>query len=227
MRGSSKVWTDATNDHLWSTPGNRLPAGVPGASDVAVFNGVNTNNNCQLSGIAPAINGIDATAGYTGQILFGSATVTIQSFVITQGKLSTSSAGLLDAGSSKLIFKANVIVNTAAPVNELELQSAAFITLQANLTVAGDLTLTDVSGQGEAGKKLIALKNIIATDAGFTGNNGGPISLQGNTDQTSSGGGAIAWLEVAKSGAMSCSQTICCSATAARLTVASATAVAG
>jgi hypothetical protein len=62
-------WTGAAGDNLWNTAGNWTSNTIPGASDVAVFNGscVGANCNAQIN-LNISVLGIDAKSTYTGTL---------------------------------------------------------------------------------------------------------------------------------------------------------------
>ena len=63
------TWTGATGDHLWATAGNWTNNNVPGASDIALFNGKCAAANCDVnipSGLS--VKGFRIESSYTGTI---------------------------------------------------------------------------------------------------------------------------------------------------------------
>jgi len=71
------TWTNATGNNDWNTPMNWNTGAVPGASDVAIFDGT-SNANATLSATS-TIGGIKVN-GYTGTI-----NINGQAFQITSG----------------------------------------------------------------------------------------------------------------------------------------------
>ena len=64
--GAGVVWTNGSGDGLWSTAGNWQGGVVPGANDVATFDG-SAVGNCTID-TTVNVAGIDITSGYTGTV---------------------------------------------------------------------------------------------------------------------------------------------------------------
>lgn len=61
------TWTGLAGDNLWSTPGNWTNNTVPGASDIAIFNGMCTGLNCNVQSVSNlSVRGISILSGYAG-----------------------------------------------------------------------------------------------------------------------------------------------------------------
>lgn len=134
----TKTWTNGGGDNLWSNSANWSPAGVPGALDLVVFDGT-SSANCIMD-VSPAIKSLTAFAAYTGQILQGSATLTIEN------GFSIATSTQYDAGTGLIKFVASTTVNSSASIYDLEILGNGFISLLQDLNITHDLILTSVFG---------------------------------------------------------------------------------
>lgn len=104
VASSSGFWNDANN---WSTSsGGAGGASVPGASNVAIFNGASgRNGNCVLN-IAPTVGGISMN-GYTGSVdLNGNNLTTTGTNTFTSGSISNSGA------TASLVLNSTTVTTT-------------------------------------------------------------------------------------------------------------------
>lgn len=194
----TKTWTNGGGDNLWSNSANWSPAGVPGALDLVQFDGT-SSANCIMN-VSPVIKSLTAFATYTGQIIQGSVTLTVED------GFSIATSTQYDAGTGLVKFAANTNVNSAASIYDLEILGNGFVSLLQDLNITHNLTLTSVFGMPnndyflKVGGDLVTSDN----DGWMTGGNdlATVISLVGSTDQTitSVNGGIIARLDVSKSG---------------------------
>lgn len=119
VKAASYTWDGGGGDNNWSTAANWSSDTVPGASDIAVFDGTSTKDATIDAGFAGTVAGIDINSGYTGTItqataltvgtsrfdqeggafVGGTDTITMNGIVYLDAGTFTSTSGTLDLNS--------------------------------------------------------------------------------------------------------------------------------
>ncbi|MBK7892525.1 MAG: DUF2341 domain-containing protein [Bdellovibrionales bacterium] len=119
------TWTGLAGDGLWSTAGNWTNNTIPGASDIAYFNGSCTNCNATVNS-AISVKGIVMASSYTGTIT--------QSNTMTLGASGWSVAGGAFVGGSSAITITGSFVQSGGTFTST---SATITTITGAWTVSG------------------------------------------------------------------------------------------
>src|SRR5881409_4058189 len=181
-------------DHNWSNPLNWSGDTIPGAGDVAVFDGTSTNDSTIDAGFAGSVAGIQINAGYTGTVTkaagvtltVGSSGYSQATGTFTGGNSAldingtfTLSGGTFNAPSGTLNFSSDVTVAAVATFNPnggtvgFVGNSQTFIVVPATFTLS-NITINKTGGNSlffNSTSTLVATGMVSLTD-GFMNNNG-------------------------------------------------------
>jgi hypothetical protein len=101
------TWTGLAGDNLWSTAGNWSNNTIPGASDTAIFNGICTGLNCNVTmNSSISVKGINILSSYAGTITQPSGNA------ITVGTSGwTQAAGTFAGGNSAITMNGHFVLS--------------------------------------------------------------------------------------------------------------------
>ena len=216
------TWTGATGDHLWSTPGNWTNNNVPGVGDIAVFNGMCTGANCNVTlDTNVSLKGIKFDSTYTGTFTQGAYTMTANSsgwiqnggtFIGGSGFITVTGSMTLNAGSftsttgTLLVGHSLSIVTPAAQFihNSGTLELAQNASYFADTISTGTTIFNNVSVTGSAFSQSKNIAGNIFVDGNFSCSaitnsailNTGTISVKGNLSFLNVGCAGSALIEV-------------------------------
>jgi hypothetical protein len=115
------TWTGLAGDNQWTTAGNWTNNTIPGASDIAVFNGTCVGANCDVTiNAAVSVKGINILSSYTGTITQGvgnAVTVGTSGWSQTGGTFTGSSAAATMNGAFSLSGGAYTATSGTTTVN--------------------------------------------------------------------------------------------------------------
>ncbi|MGB8646212.1 MAG: hypothetical protein WCF84_13320 [Anaerolineae bacterium] len=162
---AQKVWSGGGLTNNWSDGANWTPAGAPGLTDQALFDG--TSNKNATVDINPTIDSVSITSGYGGIISLGANTLT------TSGGFAQS-GGAFNAGTGALNIGGNFTANGGfvAGTSTLTLNGASGVQ-----TVTAGSPFNNVTVANTAG---IALGGSVSV-GGALNASGGPVSVGSNT----------------------------------------------
>ena len=214
LRAASITWTGAGATNNWSEAAN-WSAGVPGSSDVAIFDATSVKNvliNTNVNVLGIAINtgysgtmtqgaGFTITAGTSnfsqadGNFVGGNSSITVTGAYDLAGGTFTATSGTLTVRGNFTHTVGGSFVHNSGTVS--------LSTNAANIDVAGSETfyhLTFTSGikTVASGDTLIATGNLSLTDGSI---NTGTVSAQGNISQASTFDGGTGLLSIDGNGA--------------------------
>ncbi len=214
---SAGTFSSTTN---WSTSsGGSSGASIPGASDIAVFDGAGGANGACTIYLAVNVAGINI-AGYTGTITQSGFSVTVGSsnFNQSSGTFSASGAlfmsgntsftvggtGVFNGGTGSVNLtggNASLNVSGASTLNDLSMNLLGNFTLTGTTPVNGNLTITRVNSM--AGGTLAVSGNVGSTAPGTSTPMDTIVLFTGAGAQTfsaSGGSGIVPAVQINKSG---------------------------
>ncbi|RMH10848.1 MAG: hypothetical protein D6698_17240, partial [Gammaproteobacteria bacterium] len=150
------TWTNAGGNSYWSTGANWVGGQPPSVTDEVVFNAA-TTSDVNIN-VPVEINSLTALNDYNGAIKLNQQTLALKKL------LEIKKASSFNKGTGRVIFKGPVVVNSKAPLNDLEIDTPTGdeITLKDTLKVDGDLT--------------------VKSEIGLMTNNGSPVNVKGDVD---------------------------------------------
>lgn len=205
--GQGITWTGAGGDNLWSTAANWTNNTIPGATDIALFNGsvcvgalcdAQINSNLSLRGLQlqstyPGILTQNATrtltvgtAGYTqagGTFSGGDSAVTMNGSFLLSG-------GTYTATSSTWTQSANLTI-TGSPTfnhNAGTWTTSSSITIAANGSIFNNVTFGGNATNQNLGSQTMTVNGTLTlSDSNFGSLNSGTIESRGNIVGSSTG----------------------------------------
>lgn len=96
--GGNATWDNSTVANWSTTTGGGGGASVPGASDVAIFDGSSPAGATVTTNYAPSLSGLTLNTGFTGTLTLGAALTTSGNLTVTQGSLDSASQTLTLGG---------------------------------------------------------------------------------------------------------------------------------
>lgn len=143
------TWTGAGADNNWSTSGNWTGGtGVPTSADAVVFSGdtatyPNADKDSTWDSSGPAtVKSVDFQSGYAGNATISKSSVTVA------GSYTWAGTGTFSAGTGTITFSANgTFTPGGATYNNITAKvNNNTITTSGTATIAGDVSITSVSG---------------------------------------------------------------------------------
>jgi hypothetical protein len=226
------TWTGLAGDHLWSTAGNWTNNTVPGAGDVAIFNGICTGLNCNAQIDSNlSVRGIIlqntytgtltqnasrtltiGTAGYTqagGTFAGGDSAMTINGVYSLSGGTFTATSGVWTQMNSSFLV-------SGAPTFNHQNGTLKFDGSSANITVSpGTVTYNHVTFAGSNintdlnAETMLVSGNLVLDDIYYASGwiNNGSIEVGENTQTTNNGKYGSAVVKIKGTGAQNLTGT--------------------
>ena len=208
----------------WSNGLNWTGDAVPGPAALVVFNGLSSNP--ATFDVADAIGSLTIEASYTGTITLAATMTNDGAFVMNGGNLTmgsttvnqnddwTYTAGVVDAGTSNVIFASTdlAVSSGAMTFNDvtLSLGGGNSLTVTGTMDVDGDLTINSIDCIGGTGTIAVS-GNITTTDTTVCQSGTAKILIDGSGAQTigaSGGAGGLPAIEINNSGTVTIQDTI-------------------
>ena len=222
--GGSVCWDGGAGggNPEWSNGLNWTGDAVPGPAALVVFNDLSSNP--ATFDVADAIGSLTIEASYTGTITMAADLTNDGVFVMNGGTLNlgsttvnqnddwTYTAGVINAGTSTVVFASQDLTVTPGAVvfNDVTLNmSANTLWVIGTMDVNGDLTINSADGI-KAGTIAVA-GDVTTTDIQVYESNGGTVLFDGSGPQTlsaSGGAGGLPRVEINKSGTLTIQDTI-------------------
>ena len=222
------TWTGAAGDNLWSTAGNWTNNNIPGASDIAIFNGMCTGANCNVTipaGLSVKGFRIDSTysgtitqpaavaftvgtSGWTqaaGTFVGGNSTVTLNGPFSLTGGIYTATSGLWTAGGTAFTISGSPTFNhNSGSINYTASVTITPGTTNYNNVTFGGFQLTVNLNTGTM--NIVGLLTLSDTGTASYINNG-TINAYGNVTATSYGKSGTSILRIVGSANQTISAT--------------------
>ena len=199
------TWDGGGATNNWSEAANWSGGTVPGAGDVAVFDGTSTKDATIDAAFAGSVAGIQINSGYTGTITHASgATLTVggSGFVQSAGTFTggvnnidcnstfTLNGGTFNAPSGTLAFAGDVTIKPAATFipngGTVAFTGSSSVSINPANPASASSTLNNITVNKTGGAvvllnstTLVATGTLTLTDGRINVNNGGTIEAQG------------------------------------------------